>query len=71
VGAHRINEAGHLFDSLALGPKGNQDAGDLDRGHLTRHDLVHDSARFLTRERCASEQLFDRLGRGEWLRHDD
>ena len=63
VRSHRVDEPGHLFDGLPLGPKRDQHAGDLDGRRLAGHHLVHHVAGLLASERGPGEQLLDRLRR--------
>ena len=67
---HRLDEAGHLLDGFAPSPQRDQQAGELPRGDLTGHDLVHDVTRLIAAQRGPLEQLLDRLrrrhGRGYW-----
>ena len=70
MGPHRLHEARHLVDGFAFGPQGDQESGELARGDLPRHHLVHHVARLVARQRLALEQLLDRVarrhGRGYW-----
>ena len=45
VRQHRVGQAAHLLDGLALGPQRDQEPGDLRRAGLAGHDLVHRPAR--------------------------
>ena len=41
VRPHRVDESGHLLDRLPLCPERDQQPGELARGRLARHHLVH------------------------------
>ncbi len=43
--AHRLREAGNFFRRFSSGPKRDQQAGNLDLGHRTGHDVAHDLMR--------------------------
>ena len=68
--AHRFDEPGHLLHGLSPGPERDQEAGNLHRGRITGHHLVHHGARLLPTEWRALQQLLDRLrgrhGFGYW-----
>ena len=67
---HRFDKPRHLLHRLAPGPERDQETGNLRRGGLTGHHLVHNGACMLPTERCALQELLDRLrgrhGLGYW-----
>ena len=67
---HRFDKPRHLLDGLSPGPERDQEAGDLGRGGLACHHLVHHGACLLPIERGALQQLLDGLrerhGFGYW-----
>ena len=58
--AHRLGAARDLVGRLALQPQRDEEAADLGRRRLARHDRVHHAARLLAREVAAVEQLRQR-----------
>src|SRR5262249_663241 len=61
VRAHRLGAAGDLVGRLALQPQRDEEAADLRRRGLARHDRVHDLARPVAAEVAALQQLAERV----------